>query len=152
MGLRICAYRYIHFRSNRNQLLRPISVDSDMNIRIKSVILICQHFGAGKGGKIEIKFSRKKLRQVVERPGSSCFAGHGGWKETVCFGRRSFLFPGSTAHLLFLRNPMEPIGYHRDRSLTLQASIELIIVSIQLQNKNTMTVCHTNLNMNTMLI
>ena len=78
MGLRIYSYRYIHFRSNRNQLLRSISVDSDMNIRIKSVILICQHFDAGKGARLKSNFPEKKLRQVVERPGSSCFAGHGG--------------------------------------------------------------------------
>ena len=59
MGLRIYSYRYIHFRSNRNQLLRSISVDSDMNIRIKSVILICQHFDAGKGARLKSNFPEK---------------------------------------------------------------------------------------------
>ena len=66
MGLRIYAYRYIHFRSNRNQLLRSISVDLDMNIRIKSVILICQHCGAGKGARLKSNFPEKSFDRLLK--------------------------------------------------------------------------------------
>ena len=59
MGLRICAYRYIHFRSNGNQLLRSISVDLDMKIH-KISNLNLSAFWSWKRGRIEIKISRKK--------------------------------------------------------------------------------------------